>query len=113
MFREMGFSELMRRYIERRYYRRPIVAGLFVGAMSGILLAYYLISAIHPGIAGVLAIAFVSVVFGVVAGAVSAFLFFYAQLYRMSRIVREVCPACGGSLPKDASFCPFCGTDLR
>ena len=111
--RELGFGGLLSRYIHRRHYIRPLVVGLVVGSLAGFFFGYFLIGAIQPGILGTLALVFLSVVFGVVASAVTAFVFFYLQIYRMSRIaVAQSCPNCGNQLPKDAAFCPYCGTNI-
>lgn len=109
MFGEMGFGQYMRMYIERRYYLRPLITGLIVGMASATFFGYYLYLAVKPGILGTIALIFLSIVFGMVAAAVSAFLFFYVQLYRMARMAEDVCSSCGNRLPKDAAFCPFCG----
>jgi len=110
VFGEMGFGQYMRRYIERRYYLRPLITGLIAGVASGIFFGYYLYAAVKPGILGTLALIFLSVMFGMVAGAVSAFLFFYAQMYRMAKMTEDLCVNCGNRLPKEAAFCPFCGS---
>ena len=54
-----------------------------------------------------------ALVFGLVATAVTAFIFFYIQLYRMTKImVEEMCVNCGNRLPRGASFCPYCGSTI-
>ncbi len=112
--REIGFGGLLSRYIRKRYYKRPIIFGLAVGILAGFLLGYYLIEAIEPGILGTLALIFLSLVFGVVAAAVTALVFFYLQIYRMTKLfVAQTCPNCGNQLPKDAAFCPYCGNSIE
>jgi hypothetical protein len=87
--------------------------GLIVGALAGISFGYYLFIVIDPGILSSIAILFLSFVFGMVATAVTAFIFFYIQIYRMTKIfVAEMCVSCGNRLPKGASFCPYCGTTI-
>ena len=112
--RDIGLGGILGRYIQRRHYVRPLVAGLVIGALAGISFGYYLILAIDPGLLGILAIIFLSFVFGMVATAVTAFVFFYIQLYRMTKIVvADICGSCGNRLPKGASFCPYCGSTIR
>jgi hypothetical protein len=112
MIREIRLGSFLRRYIERRHYLRPLIAGASVGILSGILFGYYLFVAVSPGIIVGLGLVFLSIVFGTIAAAVTAFVFFYLQLYRMSRIVGETCQGCGNEVPKDAEFCPYCGTRI-
>ena len=110
----MGFGRVLGLYIERRHYRRPLVVGLLVGVLSGFFFGYYLLAAIKPGLLGTIALVFLSAVFGLVAAAVSAFIFFYLQIFRMTKMaVSDTCPACGGMLPRNASFCPYCGGQLE
>jgi len=109
----MGFGGILGRYIQRRHYIRPLIVGLIVGSLAGISFGYFLIVAIEPGVLGSLAIIFLSFVLGMVATAVTAFIFFYIQLYRMTKIyVADICGECGNRLPKGASFCPYCGSSI-
>ncbi len=110
----MGFGRVLGLYIERRHYRRPLLVGLLIGALSGIFFGYYLFAAIEPGLLGAIALVFLSAVFGLVAAAVSAFIFFYLQIFRMTKMaVSETCPGCGSALPRNAAFCPYCGGQLQ
>jgi uncharacterized membrane protein YfcA len=109
----MGFGGILGRYIQRRHYIRPLIVGLVVGTLAGISFGYYLVTVIDPGILGLIAIIFLALVFGLVATAVTAFIFFYIQLYRMTKImVEEMCANCGNRLPRGASFCPYCGSTI-
>ncbi len=113
MFRELRLGSYLRRYIERRHYLRPLIAGLVVGVLSSIFFGYYLFIAVSPVFLGTLALILLSAVFGLVVAGVTAFLFFYMQLYRMTRVMGENCQNCGNRLPKDAEFCPYCGSRIQ
>lgn len=104
----------LRHYIENRHYFRPLIAGIVIGILSGVFFGYLLYGALAPGPIITIALIFLSVVFGLVAAAISAFVFFYLQIYRMTKYAGSRCPNCGEELPENAQFCPFCGmkTDL-
>lgn len=113
MFREIRLSRYLRHYIEQRHYLRPLIAGLVVGVTSGFAFGFYLFKAISPGLLGAMVLVFLSGVFALVSSAVTAFIFFYLQLYRMAKFVGKTCHVCGSELPKNAEFCPFCGSKVE
>ena len=86
----------------------PVSLGAAAGLAACMGFVYYVLKALSPGLAGAVGITLIGILFGMFVGLSGMILFFFMDVKKLFKGFGS-CAHCDNEIPKQASFCPYCG----